>query len=76
MDPTKWQELWPDHAAEIHERLEDLLAALNRLTGTTHDPMVEAAATQWVIERLEEWMAADMTAELELGSDPNLGDED
>jgi hypothetical protein len=33
MDPTKWQTLWPDHAADIHERVEDLLAALNRLTG-------------------------------------------
>jgi hypothetical protein len=76
MDPTKWQELWPNHAAEIYERLQDLLAALNSLSGTALDPMVEAAATQWAIERLEEWMTADMTAELELGGDPNLGDED
>ena len=75
MDPTQWQELWPDHAAEIREKLEDLITALNRLTGTTHDPMVEAAATQWAIERLQEWMTADMTAELELGDDANL-DED
>lgn len=76
MDPSKWQELWPDHAAEIQERVEDLFAALTSLTRTARDPMVEAAATQWAIERLEEWMAADMTAELELGRDPNLGDED
>ena len=73
MDPTNWQELWPDHAAEIHERVEDLFAALNSLTGTARDPMVEAAATKWAIERLEEWMAADKTAELELGGDPDLG---
>ena len=37
--------------------------------------MVDAAATQWVIERLEEWMAADMNAELDADSHLDFGDD-
>jgi hypothetical protein len=63
-NPADWQTLWPDHFAEIATASAELLSAINRLTITTGDSMVEAAATQWAIRQLEALEAAELEADL------------
>ena len=63
-NPADWQTLWPDHFTEIANASKSLLLAINRLTITTGDSMVEAAATQWAIGQLEALEAAELEADL------------
>ena len=62
--PTNWRQVKPDHAAEIDEAIDKLIAALGRLAIATGDSMIEAAATGYAIERLDARLERDLEGEL------------
>jgi hypothetical protein len=70
--PTNWRQVEPEHAAEIDEAIDKVIAALERLAIATGDRMIEAAATGYVIERLDARLERDLEGEL---SSQDSGDE-
>jgi hypothetical protein len=62
--PTNWRQVKPEHAAEIDEAIDNVIAALERLAIATDDTMIEAAATGYVIDRLDAWLERDLEGEL------------
>jgi len=62
--PTNWRKVMPEHAAEIDEAIDKVIAALERLAIATGDTMIEAAATGYAIERLDARLERDLEGEL------------
>jgi hypothetical protein len=62
--PTNWRQVEPEHAAEIDEAIDNVIAALERLAIATDDTMIAAAATGYAIDRLDAWLERDLEGEL------------
>jgi hypothetical protein len=67
VNPNDWQALVPEEASEVRVALDRLVAALNEVHRSSEDSMVEAAATQWCIEQLENWLTAELDGEIDDG---------
>jgi hypothetical protein len=65
--PTDWRSLWPAHASAIVQATDALLTAINSLSISTGDSMVEAAAARWAIEKVEAFIAMELDADLQMG---------
>jgi hypothetical protein len=72
--PTNWRQVEPEHAAEIDAAVDNVIAALKRLADATGDTLIDAAATGYVIARLDEWLEEHLNGHLSSQeSDENLG---
>lgn len=74
LSPTNWRQVMPEHAAEIDRAIDNVIAALKKFAIATHDTLVEASATGYVIGRLDEWLEGDLAGNYSSqDSDDELG---